>query len=95
MIAWFTRRAGDPHRHVAEIDQGALLYGDLTPNFVRLPVELGAAHGGGEVRRVLVELRGPCPVVGCSCTVPHLDLDGGLSVAECGMHGFCFYRTPA
>ena len=83
---WFEKQAGDKALALAN-DEGVVLIGDLTPDWVRLPDVLG----GGRVR--VVSAHGaPCPMCGDAHPVQHLRVEGGLGVAECGAHGFVWYR---
>jgi hypothetical protein len=70
-------------------DETAVLVttGDDVPSWVRLPEQLG-----GERRNVVRGRAAPCPV--CGVRAWHLDLEGGVAVAECGSHGFLWYRLP-
>ena len=82
---WFEKRVGD--KALAN-DEGAVLIGDLTPDWVRLPAVLGGARV-----RVVSAHGAPCPKCGDDArAVQHLRMEGGLGVAECGAHGFVWYR---
>jgi len=86
-MATFTKRAGDTALKSTE-DPTMLLVGDTTPDTVRLPPNLG-----GHVVRVVGSRTARCPK--CTANVKHLHLDGGISVAECAVHHFLWYRTPS
>lgn len=65
----------------------ALLYGDVTPDVVYPPAEVG----GGE-RRVLRIFQARCPLHPHS--VRHFDLGEDLGAAECLDAGFLWYQPP-
>ena len=58
-----------------------------TPDWVRLPEELG-----GTVAEVIFSSEKTC-VCGVDHKVRHLDLAGGVSVAECVIRGYLWYRA--
>lgn len=69
---------------------------DAVPDWVREPDEIG-----GQVRKVLGLERKCCPMCWCQnlCkhedTVRTLKIEGGLWVAHCRIHGFCWYSLGA
>lgn len=83
---WFNRRAGSD-AHASTEDDSMMLVGDVTPDWVRLPPELGGARV-----RVLGVSASPCPMCRNHVEVRHLRVEGNLGVAECGQHGFVWYR---
>ena len=86
-IERFTKRAGDSVLQ-GEDDPLMLLFGDVVPDTVRLPDELG-----GHTVRVTGAHAVPCPSPSCpDHQVRHLTLSNGLGVAECATAGFLWYR---
>jgi hypothetical protein len=85
MTHWFNRRPGDV---VAEgVDDPTMsLVGDVVPDWVRLPPELGSAQ-----IKVTGAFRAPCPMCRGG-EVRHLEAEA-FRVAECSTHGFVWYRT--
>lgn len=63
------------------------LVGDGTPDWVRLPPELG-----GHQERVKGSFMGPCPMCPSKHPVKHYVLET-LRVAECEDRGFLWYRV--
>lgn len=89
MTEWFSKKQGDGVS-VSIDDPSMVLIGDQTPDWVRLPDELG-----GATLRVLDSIRAECPM--CEDGVPtrHLHCHDHFGVAECERHGFVWYRmTP-
>lgn len=88
MTTWFNRTPGSDVSESTETEEAALLIGDPTPDWVRLPADLGGAparvHGHGTA---------PCPLCDSDTGVRHLHLEDGLGVAECSVHGFVWYRV--
>ena len=84
--AWFQKRAGSDVHESTE-DETMVLVGDVIPDWVRLPAELGGArvpvHGATAA---------PCPMCRDGHPVRHLKVEGSLGVAECRQHGFVWYR---
>lgn len=85
MTTWFQKRAGS-EVHEGIDDESMTLLGDCTPNWVRLPPELG-----GHQVPVLGEKVAPCPR--CKGHVRHLLIGDNLGVAECSRDGFLWYRA--
>ena len=94
---WFDREAGSCVA-MGKTDPTSLMVGDGTPDWVRLPQELGGAR-----MRVEGAFMAPCPKCGESSfdgdygvlRVKHLSLVGSdIGVAECSIHGFIWYRKP-
>lgn len=83
--AWFKKV---PNANVlpSTEDETMALVGPVVPDWVRLPPELG----GREVR-VRDAFTAPCPLCKGG-EVTHFTLEGNLGVAECGSHGFVWYR---
>lgn len=84
--AWFEKQAGS-EVHTSTEDETMLLLGDVTPDWVRLPAELGGARV-----RVLGAHAASCPMCRNDRPVRHLHVEDGLGVAECREHGFVWYR---
>lgn len=80
MIEWFTKSADSPDFAQSEDDPRMALVGDTTPDWVRMPPELG----GAQVRVAAVG-RGPC-ICKRQHDVQHLQLDNGVFVAECDQY---------
>ena len=85
---WFNRKPGDFASESTDDELPAILVGDQTPDWVRMPPELG-----GQQVRVTGTRQDPCPCQGHN--VKHYDLMNGISVAECPMRGFLWYRKRA
>lgn len=90
MTMWFTKRPGEICSEAAEDsdEPGTLLMGDVVPDWVRLPADLGA--DAGRRLRVLSSGQGPCPK--CGGAARHLELEDRYGVAECLADAFVFYR---
>lgn len=88
-VEWFQRRAGE---HVAEgtSDPSMTLIGSGTPEWVRLPEELG-----GTTLRVEKSFVAACPAAEVCADCRHLHLANRYGVAECLSHGFLWYRRRA
>lgn len=85
MTEWFNRAPGGAS--VSEDDPSMLLVGDQTPDWVRLPPELGSAQ-----LRVLGAFFDPCPR--CKgAPVKHLACEQRYGVAECSTCSFVWYRV--
>jgi hypothetical protein len=87
MTNWFDWDAGADFATHQE-DEGLLLLGDQTPDWVRLPPELG--------RRALAvkDVRyHECPLCQDGAPIRHLCCDEGYGVAVCAQHGFVWYRS--
>lgn len=84
--AWFEKTTGS-EVHTSTEDETMLLLGDVVPDWVRLPAELGRAEA-----RVLGAHAAPCPLCRANRPVRHLRIEAGLGVAECPQHGFVWYR---
>jgi hypothetical protein len=84
---WFNKEPGQPPM-AEELDGSvATLLGDDTPDWVRLPGQLG-----GFQTRVIAAGVGPC-VCGQDHQVKHLGLEhDDICVAECPTRGFLWYR---
>ena len=84
MIEWFTKM---PRADAAQCDEDPhlVLVGDSTPDWVRLPFDLG-----GATVRVVGVGRGPC-VCKRKHDVQHLELEHGILVAECDTQ-YLWYR---
>ena len=88
MTEWFNRRTGDPVSVGLDEDQAMVLIGDQTPDWVRLPPELGST-----TLKVLGKFRSECPMCEDGAPVKHLQCADGYGVAECKSHGFVWYRA--
>lgn len=86
MTEWFNRQAGDVSS-IGKDDPTMVLIGDQTPDWVRLPDELG-----GDKLRVLAVNRLECPMCQDGAPIKHLACESGYGVAECHRHGFVWYR---
>jgi len=86
MTEWFNRQAGDVSS-IGKDDPTMVLIGDQTPDWVRLPQELGGAQ-----LRVLDTARLECPMCEDGAPVLHLRCSDRYCVAECTKHGFVWYR---
>lgn len=85
----FIKKPGDLAIQSAPDEEPAVLYGDTTPDDVRLPDELG-----GGVVRVTGAHVAPCPK--CGANARHYTLVGDLGVAECVVcREFVWYRRRA
>jgi hypothetical protein len=84
--AWFNKAAGSVVHESIE-DDSMLMVGDVIPDWVRLPAELG-----GERVRVEGAKTAPCPMCRNHVEVRHLRVTGNLGVAECRQHGFVWYQ---
>lgn len=84
--AWFNKKPGSEVHESIE-DDTMLLLGDATPDWVRLPAELGGAQV-----RVLGAHAASCPLCRNDQPVRHLRVEDELGVAECREHGFVWYR---
>lgn len=84
-VVEFQKQAGS-HVHESTEEPGMMIVGEVVPDWVRLPPQLG----GG--RRVVAGHR----TCRCPCGSPHevreLDLGENLFVAECGIKGFLWYN---
>jgi len=81
---------------VAQEDENtlAIIHGDQTPDTVHVPHTLPAELGGGREQRVLASRAAWC-ACGGDHGATHLDLESGVSVAECpARREFLWYRTP-
>jgi hypothetical protein len=83
----FTKRAGSDVHEAVE-DPAMAILGDLVPDWVTLPPNLG-----GRRLRVLRAEEAPCPLH--AHKVRHLHLEDAMSVAECPEGGFLWYRREA
>ena len=85
MTLWFTKEKGADVAHSVE-DASMVLHGDITPDYVALPPELGS-------RRLKVLRSGHAP---CRCGTSHTvlwhELEDGYRVAECDREGFLWCR---
>lgn len=86
MTAWFNKKAGTSFHESLE-DETMALIGEIIPDWVRLPDQLG-----GERRPVTGSTMAPCPICQNHTEVQHLQVQGGLGVAECSEHGFVWYK---
>lgn len=92
MTEWFKKEAGDEvligmDEGIGE-SQSVLIIGDILPDWVRTPPELGGAKVG-----VLGGFMDPCPRCRGEAPVVHMKLENGMYVAECkGACGFVWYR---
>ena len=89
---WFERTPGSP---VAQgtTDPTSLIITDDTPDWVRLPAELGGAKM--RVEKAVIAPCPSCPPFEGEKLVRHLFLEGSkLAVAECSEHGFQWYMKP-
>ena len=85
MVRWYDRQAGSQAAQ-SQDDPGEMMLGSPTPDWVRLPQELGGAPA-----RVIDRVVRPCP----ACrdhNVRHYKLDAVVDVAECKTRGFLWYR---
>lgn len=78
---FFTKRPG---KIPINEDENALLIGDVIPDTVRLPPDLG-----GQVVKVIRAFVASCPVTKVKCR--HLELEGGIYVAESNQ--FYWYKN--
>ena len=86
MTEWFDRKAGESGS-ISQEDPTMVLIGDQTPDWVRLPEQLG-----GERLQVKGSFVNYCPM--CSAEeVKHLLCEGDYGVAECPKDGFVWYRV--
>lgn len=86
---WFDKKLGSD-LHASQDEAGVYLVGDMVPDWVRTPDQIG-----GQQVRVTGAFAGPCPKCGGGPDVRHLNLEGGLSVAECRLDGFVWYTRRA
>lgn len=88
MTEWFDKRVGGVS--VSKEDPSMLLVGDQTPDWVRLPPELG-----GERLRVLGAFNDRCPKCRGGGAVRHLACQDGYGVAECPTCEFVWYSVKS
>lgn len=86
MTEWFQRKAGDEFS-IHHEDESVVLIGDQTPDWVKLPPELG-----GATLRIASSFRMECPMCEDGAPVRHFACSDGYGVAECSRHGFVWYR---
>ena len=79
-IWWGNREAG----HVGAINENEMLLYEGTPDYVRLPPELGSRQ-----MKVISAFIAKCPQ--CHYMVRHLELGDNIYVAECVIHKFVWY----
>lgn len=89
MTDWFDRKAGDNFSTHQE-EEGLVLLGDQTPDWVRLPPELGSRQ-----LRVTGTRYHECLMCQDGAPVLHLFCQDDYGVAECSRHGFVWYRLGA
>lgn len=89
MTEWFNRQAG-AGSSIGMDDPTMVLIGDQTPDWVRLPPELGS-----ETLKVTDAFRSECPMCKEGPLVTHLVCERGYGVAECAKHGFIWYRAKS
>lgn len=85
---WFDRKIESPGVAQGQEDPSMLLIGDTTPDWVRLPPQLG----GKEVR-VLETFTMACPG---NCGGKHKThrLEDNYGVSECPTKGFLWFKFP-
>jgi hypothetical protein len=86
MTEWFNKTAGDDFS-VREEDEGMVLLGDQTPDWVCTPPELGSQR-----MRVIADASLECPMCQDGAPVKHLICER-VAVAECHRHGFVWYTA--
>lgn len=84
---WFDKRPGE-NIAVGSEDPTMLLIGAGVPDWVQLPAVLGGARV-----RVLCARVAPCPHGDHEVRHLRLDEPSGICVADCGLHGFLWYRA--
>jgi hypothetical protein len=84
--AWFERERGSELTHAVD-DPSFVMPADVTPDWVRLPPELGGAE-----LRVIEAHRAECPKCKAEAPVRHLVAEHGYGVADCATCGFTWYR---
>ena len=82
---WFKREVGGPPTQQNPDGSVAVLYGDTSPDWVRLPEQLG---GHPELVKKIFEA--DCPSCG-EAGKRHMELETCF-VAECRCRGFLWYR---
>jgi len=88
MTEWFEKRVGEVS--ISQDDPSMLLIGDQTPDWVRLPPELGS-----ERLRVLGAFKDRCPKCRGGGSVKHLACERNYGVAECPTCEFVWYSVKA